>query len=298
MMAAFASSRRFGRLSVLRPCAARVFSAQPATQLTASLPGRLRAALAALLLPIAALATLAAPPASAQGKDPLGSPQWPAIWRDVLGGEAVVFDSRVKVSGPAFAEDAMHVPIAFDASALGQVRRIVVAVDRNPIRKVLEFEPGALRPALTFRFKQEQASPVRVAAQTEDGVWHVGGVLVNAAGGGCTVPGDTRRDGSWETTLNRVEARVFPGRAPGTARLRLRVMHPMDTGLVAGIPAFHIERLAIGEPGAAPLAVLRLYEPVSENPVFSLDLPAWPRAGTMVTGQDNNGNRIAARVAL
>ena len=251
---------------------------------------------AGLCLPLAVPAAMLATPARAQGSDPLGSPQWPAVWRDVLGGGRVVFDPRVKVSGPAFAEDAMHVPIAFDAGELGAVRRIVVAVDRNPIRKVLEFEPGPLRAALTFRFKQEQASPVRVAVQDVDGVWHVGGILVNAAGGGCTVPGDTRRDGSWEATLNRVEARVFPGRTPGTARLRLRVMHPMDTGLVAGIPAFHIEQLAITEPGAAAPALLRLYEPVSENPVFSFDLPAWPRSGTRVSGQDNNGNRIAARI--
>ena len=71
-------------------------------------------------------------------------------------------------------------------------------------------------------------------------------------------------------------------------------MHPMDTGLVAGIPAFHIEQLAITEPGAAAPALL--YEPVSENPVFSFDLPARPRSFTRVSGRDNNGNRIAARI--
>ena len=197
----------------------------------------------------------------------------------------------------------LRVPIAFDASALGEVERIVVAVDRNPIRPVLAFEPLRVRPSLSFRFKLEQASPVRVAARTRDGTWHVGSTWVDAGGGGCTVPGATRRDGSWSRTLNRVEARVFPGLGQGEgqgqagARVRLRVMHPMDTGLVAGIPAFHLETLVLADAARQPLLRLSLHEPVAENPIFSFDLREAVVPGMTVAGHDNNGNRIAARVS-
>ncbi|WP_354673784.1 quinoprotein dehydrogenase-associated SoxYZ-like carrier [Cupriavidus alkaliphilus] len=251
-------------------------------------------------------ATVSAAPGTGAGivhDDPMQSPQWAWIHKELLQQGPVVFDSRVRVTGPAFAEDPMRVPIAFDASALGEVERIVVAVDRNPIRPVLAFEPLRVRPSLSFRFKLEQASPVRVAARTRDGTWHVGSTWVDAGGGGCTVPGATRRDGSWSRTLNRVEARVFPGLGHGEgqgqagARVRLRVMHPMDTGLVAGIPAFHLETLVLADAARQPLLRLTLHEPVAENPIFSFDLREAVVPGMTVAGHDNNGNRIAARVS-
>ncbi|SOY62494.1 quinoprotein dehydrogenase-associated SoxYZ-like carrier [Cupriavidus taiwanensis] len=264
------------------------------------------ALLALAWLGLAGTAAPAAPaaPGTAAGiahRDPMQSPQWAWIHKALLQQGPVVFDSRVRVTAPAFAEDPMRVPVAFDASALGEVDRIVVAVDRNPIRPVLVFEPLRVRPSLSFRFKLEQASPVRVAARTRDGTWHVGSAWVDAGGGGCTVPGATRRDGSWSRTLNRVEARVFPGLGQGQgeagARVRLRVMHPMDTGLVAGIPAFHIETLVLADAARQPLLRLALHEPVAENPIFSFDLREAVVPGMTVAGHDNNGNRIAARVS-
>ncbi|SPA42160.1 conserved hypothetical protein; putative exported protein [Cupriavidus taiwanensis] len=257
-------------------------------------------ALLALAWLALSVATVSAAPGAGAGivhSDPMQSPQWAWIHKELLQQGPVVFDSRVRVTGPAFAEDPMRVPIAFDASALGEVERIVVAVDRNPIRPVLAFEPLRVRPSLSFRFKLEQASPVRVAARTRDGTWHVGSAWVDAGGGGCTVPGATRRDGSWSSTLNRVEARVFPPVGDAGARVRLRVMHPMDTGLVAGIPAFHLETLVLADAARQPLLRLTLHEPVAENPIFSFDLREAVVPGMTVAGHDNNGNRIAARVS-
>jgi sulfur-oxidizing protein SoxY len=239
----------------------------------------------------------AAPPAwGAADVDPAGSPLWPAIHHAFLHDAPATFDNRIKVTGPAFAEDAMQVPIAFDASALGKVERIVVAVDRNPIRKVLEFEPKTVRPALSFRFKLQEASPVRIAARTPDGNWHVATLVVGATGGGCTLPGATRKNDTWATTLNRVESRVFPGFNGAGSRIRLRVMHPMDTGLVAGVPSFHIERLELLDGRRQPMLRLALYEPVAENPIFSFDLDGPAGRGISVVGVDNNGNRIHAQV--
>lgn len=242
------------------------------------------------------------------GGDVYGSMQWPELKKQYLGNGKTVFDSRIQVTGPRFAEDPMNVPIAFDASALqgegGGIANIIVLVDRNPIRKVLEFTPVQVRPSLAFRFKLEQASPVRVAVQTKDGVWHIGGTWVEAAGGGCTVPGASRSDGSWSRTLNSVQAKFFPALlANSAARLRVKVMHPMDTGLVAGIPAFYVEQLDMYAEGATtadpktPWFRLLAYEPVSENPVFSFDLQTPPQGTLILSGRDNNGNRIQAELA-
>jgi sulfur-oxidizing protein SoxY len=248
---------------------------------------------------------LAAPTAQAQkddptGGDPLGSMQWPVQQRKHIGQAPWRFSDEVQVKGPTFAEDAMNVPIWIDARALqrsaGPIERIVVIADRNPIQHILDFEPLQSWPVLAFRFRMEQGSPVRALVRTQDGRWHVGHTWVNAAGGGCTVPGITRADGSWSQTLGQVQAKVFRNVLEGGTRLRLRVMHPMDTGLVSGIPAFHLEQLELRDAQDRACWRLALHEPVSENPLLTLELGDAPQGPWRLHGRDNGGLRIDTEV--
>ena len=227
--------------------------------------------------------------------DPLDSARWEDMRKHFFAGQPVVFDDRVKVTAPKFAEDSMNVPVLVDAEGLRDVQEIVVFADFNPILKVLEFYPEQAKPFLAFRFKLQQASPVRAAARTADGVWHVGGTWVDSAGGGCTAPGAGRTAGGWEKVLNEVNGRVWTEPDAGR-RVRVRVMHPMDTGLAPGIPAFFIEQLVLKDDGGTAYLRLNTFEPVSENPIFTFDLLAGARpAGSLVlSGVDNNGNQIAA----
>jgi len=235
------------------------------------------------------------------GGDPLGSMQWPGLRKQYLGDAPMQFSDAVLVRGPAFADDAMNVPLLVDARALanvgGGVARLQVVVDRNPVRNVLTYTPHKALPMLAFRIRMEQASPVRAMVQTRDGNWHVGSTWVKASGGGCTVPGITRADGSWVKNLNQVQTRFFYNPVDGSRRLRLRVMHPMDTGLVAGIPAFHVEDLRMVDAVGEVWWALELHEPVSENPLITFELPVQGGQGFKVLGRDNNGNRIEAEVS-
>lgn len=233
--------------------------------------------------------------APAAGADPLGSARWEDMRREFFAGAAVVFDPRVAVTAPHDAEDPLNVPVGVDASALPDVRELRVFVDFNPIVGVLRFEPMAALPVLGFRLKLQQSSPVRAAARTGDGVWHVGGAWVHTHGGGCTLPSAASSSPLWQQHLNEVQARIWPGTGRGD-RLRLRVIHPMDTGLADGIPAFHIEELAIADGGGRTLLRLFPHKPVAENPVFTLDLPAGTAGPLRISGRDNNGNRIAAEL--
>lgn len=234
------------------------------------------------------------------GGDPLGSMQYPGLREQTIGKAPARFTEQVSVKGPAFADDAMNVPLLVDARGLsavgGGVARIKVAVDRNPVRQVLDFEPLRALPMLAFRIRMEQASPVRAFVQTRDGQWHVGSTWVQAAGGGCTVPGITRADGSWSKTLGQVQARFFNNVIEGSRRLRLRVMHPMDTGLVAGVPAFYVEDLQLLDEAGQPWWRIGLHEPVSENPLITFELPTQSPPRFRLVGRDNNGNRIDAGV--
>ncbi len=225
-------------------------------------------------------------------RDPLQSVQWETMYRHFLDGQSMQFDARVKVLAPQSAEDSLQVPIMVDATALSNVDRIRVFADLNPLPEILEFVPGDAAPRIGFRIKVQQATPVRAAALTADGVWHVGGVWVDSAGGGCTLPSVGSGNADWASRLGQMRGRIWQRTAD--RRVRFEIMHPMDTGLAAGIPVFYIDRIDIEDRAGRSLATIRPFEPVSENPIFSLDLPG---AGPVrVSGHDNNGNRFAGTI--
>ena len=255
----------------------------------------IRTFLTALLCTASLVAHAAAPSASA---DPLDSARWGDMLKVFFVGQPVVFDLRVRVRGPEFAEDSLNVPIAVDATALPGVEEVLVFADFNPILPVLRFFPQRAQASLGFRLKLQQSSPVRAAARTRDGVWHVGGTWVTATGGGCTAPSTGSSSPEWMERLNEVSGRIFP-RIDGGERVRMRIIHPMDTGLAAGIPVFHIEEVLLADEAGNPLMRVETYEPVSENPLLTIDLPANTTGGGRVraTGRDNNGNRIDAWVS-
>ena len=205
--------------------------------------------------------------------------------------EVIRFDRRVIVRAPASAEDSFHVPVQVDATAIGNVRRIVMFVDYGPIPKILTFWPKQAKAKLAFRFKIDQATPIRAAVETHDGTWHVGHTHIDAAGGGCTAPANAYASDDWEEHLGRVNGLLWPERG----RLRVVVDHPMDTGLADGIPVFIIENLQFDDIKGGKLAQIDLHEPVNEDPAFTLYFREGQlRQQVRVHGRDNNGNEIDA----
>ena len=252
------------------------------------------AAFAALWMACACTAGHAATPAERR-TDPLDSPRWADMRKEMFPASSqVVFDDRVKVTAPLTAENAMNVPVSVDASALPGVREVLVFADFNPIVRIVRFEPSGAHAALGFRIKLQQSTPVRAAVRTADGTWHVGGTWVNTTGGGCTLPSTASGSPEWQKRLGEVSSRVWE-RKEGGERIRLRIIHPEDTGLAAGVPAFYIQELKLTDEQGVPLMHIEGFEPLAENPVFSVDIPAArTAAGYRVSGRDNNGNAISA----
>ncbi len=248
--------------------------------------------LALLCLFTLSLATVAGNGLAESRADLLDSVMWREMHQRLLDSAPVVFDERVRVEMPGEAEDSMNLPLWVDASALGRVERLLVFAELNPIPKVLEMEPRRAAPRLGVRIKVQQSTPVRAAALTPDGVWHVGGALVDAAGGGCTAASLGSGSADWAERLGEVSARLW--RRDDHSRLRVRVIHPMDTGLVAGIPAFYLEWLELRDAEGELLTRIALYEPIAENPLLSFDLPQLEQLS--LQGRDNNGNPIQATV--
>lgn len=224
--------------------------------------------------------------------DPLRSPGWRYMYERFLADAPMRFDERVQVLAPEAAEDALAVPVIVSAPALQGVKEVLVFSDLNPIPRILRYIPTSAAPTIGFRFKVEQSTPIRAAMRTDEG-WHVGGVWLQASGGGCTAPSAGTGTGLWQDRLNEVSARLWPVRSG--QRLKLRVIHPMDTGLAAGIPVFHLEYLELRDSQGRSLARIEPFEPVSENPVFSVDLRV--QGAVHLRGRDIQGNPVAARVA-
>lgn len=225
-------------------------------------------------------------------RDPVTSVMWDYYHERLLGGQAYVFDERVKLSAPPFAEDARQVPIQIDATAFDdQVVRILAWAELNPIPQIVDFLPGErVLPRLAIRIRIEQATPIRAAVLTRDGIWHVGSTQIDAAGGGCTAPSVVRTQPGWEERLGEVLGKRFV--MNDANRLRVHIAHPMDNGLVGGIPEFYLNQAELRDSNGNSLATLELFAAVSENPTISLDLKGADASELWL--RDNNGNEFKA----
>lgn len=221
----------------------------------------------------AALLVTASVPALAAPADPLHSPMWEHHAAILFGKDAVVFDERVAVRIPEIAENQRVFPVTVDARALPQVRRIVLFADLNPIPVAVDYAPTEAEPFLATRIKLDQRTPVRAAVQTQDGIWHVGGAWIDAAGGGCSAPPVSRVKGDWADHLGEVRAGQWPEKA-GETRLRMTFRHPMDTGLVENIPAYNIERLTVRDGSGKSLGEMQIFGSVAEDPAFTVVVKA------------------------
>lgn len=224
--------------------------------------------------------------------DPFESVMWEQMVERHFPGGKVVFDSRVIVSAPASAENQFNVPITVDATALENVEEIVAVADLNPIPHILTVRPIKALSFVGFRVKLQQGTPIHVGARTADGVWHIGGAYVDASGGGCTAPAMVHATNNWMKELGTTRASTRR-ESPLSARMTIRMRHPMDTGLATGIPAFFMNKITVRNEAGDALAELDLYEPVSENPTITIK----PKVGQgveilQVSARDTEGNEF------
>lgn len=241
-----------------------------------------------------ALCIVIAAPASARPADPLGSPNWQMLAQTFFGTDPVRFDERVKVNAPSIAENQRSFPVAIDARAIAGVRRILILADLNPIPLAIDYQPERAAAYLSTSIKLDQRTPVRGAVQLADGSWLVGGRWVDAAGGGCSMPPLSRARGDWALHLGEVRGGAWNGSAGTTLRLAFR--HPMDTGFVANIPTYHLDRVTVRNADGAMLASIGIEASVAEDPEFGLILTTGAGDMLAIAGHDTNGIDYGAKL--
>ncbi|RVT93030.1 quinoprotein dehydrogenase-associated SoxYZ-like carrier [Sphingomonas crocodyli] len=238
-------------------------------------------------------AALIAAPASAA--DPLGSPNWDGMER-LLDGGPVRFDPRVRVIVPMIAENQRSFPVVVDARGIAGVRRILILADLNPIPLAVDYRPLKAAAYLSTNIKLDQRTPVRGAVQLADGSWLVGGVWVDAAGGGCSMPSLSRGRGDWAQHLGEVRGGAWS--VGEEARLRLAFRHPMDTGFVANIPTYNLESVEVKAADGSLLASFEVQASVAEDPQFGLIVQAAAGEALTIAGRDTNGVDYDARLTV
>jgi sulfur-oxidizing protein SoxY len=228
------------------------------------------------------------------GKDPVTSVMWSYYQQKFLKDQPYVFDDKVLLRAPPFAEDARQVPIEIDARAYaGEVVRIVAWAELNPLPQIVDFQPvERVLPWLSIRIRIEQATPLRAAVLTRDGIWHIGSTTIDAAGGGCTAPSVVRTQPGWEEHIGEVMGGRYP--RSGFSRLRVTIAHPMDNGMVSGIPEFYLNQAQLNDAHGKLLATLELFPAVSENPTLGFDIEG--DGETHLSLRDISGNLFSAAV--
>ncbi len=234
-------------------------------------------------------------PAFTLPKDPIDSPLWDTVAENYLKGYPIIFDEAVRVGLPPITEDQTQVPIMIDASALGPADEVAVIADLSPFPLALKVNAHRAAPVFAFRVRIEQGTAIRAAVR-KDGRWHVGTRYLDAVGGGCSAPPNVEARIAW-SDIGQMRARLWR-QNPDQMRLRLRVTHPMDTGLHKE-PAFFIQAVEIKDADGSPLADLEVHEPVAANPVFTVQF-ADPGKGDhiAVTARDNDGGIFKSKVPL
>lgn len=229
--------------------------------------------------------------------DPLGSPMWEAHARTLFGDDPVRFDPRVRVLFPQIAEDQRSFPVVVDARGVGRVERMLILADLNPIPVAIDYRPAGADPYVATRIKLDQRTPVRGAVRLSSGEWLVSGGWIDAAGGGCSAPPVSRVKGDWAEHLGEIRGGAWP-MAGGTSRLRLTLRHPMDTGFVANIATYHIDRLTVADARGETLGEMDIWASVAEDPAITILPHAQAGAPLAVSARDTNGRIYAAKIMV
>ena len=206
--------------------------------------------------------------------DPLGTEAWQDILDLEFEGAEVVYDESVALVIPESVEEAFSVPVVLDfRDTPYDMAEIALFVENNPFPQVARIFPQQPINAVGFNIRLEQSTPVRLAAMDRDGLWHVvhSEVTVGTPGGCQAAPPRSYM------ALGEITMRQFV-RPDGNSRLKLKIGHPMHTGLVVNeatgnvVPARYIDRMTVGDQ-SGEVAKMLLWASIASDPAFMFDLP-------------------------
>ena len=156
-------------------------------------------------------------------------------------------------------------------------RQVAILVDNNPIQLVTKIFPNKKVSSIGLNIRLEQDSLVRAAVLSNKGIWNIASkkVIVNSPGG-CSLPAcNPEKEICEKKELGKISMQKYK-RASGDWRLKFKINHPMDTGLVSDpqsgkmIPEYYINNVYFADKNGS-LAKANTYGALSANPTLVID---------------------------
>ena len=160
---------------------------------------------------------------------------------------------------------------------LKNTSKIFILVDNNPIQLVTKIFPNKPIKSVGFNIRMEQDSYVRAFILDQNNIWNIASkkVIVKSPGG-CSLPScDPTKEICEPSELGKIVMHKYK-RSTGDWRLKFKINHPMDTGLVTDpnsgkiIPEYHVNWIYF-QNSKGELAKAQTFGALSTNPTFILD---------------------------
>ena len=202
-----------------------------------------------------------------------------AIKEQYLGKNEQFFNnSKIKIIIQDEVEEAHEVSMVVKIpKELKNTKKIIILVDNNPIQLVTKIFPQKSLKSVGFNIRMEQDSYVRAAILDKKNNWHISSKKVAVKSpGGCSLPAcDPTKEVCKPSKLGKIVMHKYK-RSSGDWRLKFKINHPMDTGLVTDpssgkiIPEYHVNWLYFKN-DEEELAKAQTYGALAANPTFILD---------------------------
>lgn len=205
-----------------------------------------------------------------EAKNPIASPTFNDILKDLIGDEKYIFDDKnIDMKVPIFADNPVQVPIYVNASKIKDAQEMIIFADLNPIPKVIKMKTDNFLPILSTNIKVAQETPLRVLVKDSKNLWHIGSININSNGGGCDISSQASGDSEYAENLGKSKGKIFDKREQ--KRVKFSIFHPMETGLVFGNVAFYVKKIEIRDSNNKLVGKISTSAAISENPRITLE---------------------------
>ncbi len=228
-----------------------------------------RNAVLAVIVAVLAVVFGAGVPTPVQANPRLNEETWASLKPEFFD-KAEILDGAhlMSMEAPTRAHDAAVVPIAIKAAPGGDIVKVTLLVDENPVPLVgvFEFGPAAASASFSTRIRINSYSFVRVIAETRDGRLYMIKKFVKASGG-CSAPANKDMDKA-VAEMGKMKLRLFPARSDvpavsqsGPRPAQLMIRHPnysgfqMDQITMLYIPAHFVDSIEVSYDGRLVMKV-------------------------------------------
>lgn len=202
--------------------------------------------------------------ANANLNDKMNSPTFDYLMEKIIPQEKYIFDDKVIVQVPDFADNPSQVPVLVNGEAIQNAKRMILFADLNPIPEIIDINLVNMKAFISLNIKLEQSTPIRALVQDDKNLWHIGSAIMKGFGGGCSAS-SLEKGNTAESLIGTSKSKITY--IDGITRIRWKVYHPMIVSLFTGGNEFFLNSIQIKNDNDI-IGNFKLHSSISQNPSF------------------------------